>query len=290
MNHAQLKAFHAVAETGGFSAAAKTLGLTQPAVTLQIQALEQTYNTKLFQRRGRKTEITASGKLLLEIARKMLRLEEEAHRLLSSIGTLDSGRLDVVASSSLSSLPLVAAFHAQYPGVRLSFMTASADMIETQLLDFRAHLAVHHAPPSDSRLFGIKIEEEPLKVAVSHKHPWSTKKSVTLRDLQDQILILPFTPANRNEARNHWSRLLQHDADKIIPLQSKEIGREAVANDLGITFLTETEIQWDSRIHSIEIEDESLKETTYVLGLKGERHTRLVSSFLELTGHNPGED
>ena len=177
MNHVQLKAFHAVAETGGFSAAAKTLGLTQPAVTLQIQALEQAYNTKLFQRRGRRTEITASGELLLEIARKMLRLEEEAQRLLCSLGSLEAGQLSVITSSSLNSLPLVAAFQAQYPGIRITFQTTTADSIEKNILDFRANLAVHHAPPSDRRLFGVKVAEEPLKVAVARKNPWARRGS-----------------------------------------------------------------------------------------------------------------
>lgn len=288
MNHVQLKAFHAVAETGGFSAAAKTLGLAQPAVTLQIQALEQTYNTKLFQRRGRKTEITASGELLLEIARKMLRLEEEAQRLLCSLGSLEAGQLSVITSSSLKSLPLVAAFKAQYPGIRLSFLTTSADAIEKNILDFRANLAVHHAPPSDRRLFGVKIQEEPLQVVVARGHPWAERESITLRELQGQMLVLPFNPTTGGPIAPHWSKLLQREAANILTVQSKEISREAVANDMGFTLLTESEIKWDSRLHGITFGDGRLKEATYVIGLKGERDSRLISSFIALA-EKPGE-
>ncbi len=289
MNHVQLKAFHAVAETGGFSAAAKTLGLTQPAVTLQIQALEQAYNTKLFQRRGRRTEITASGELLLEIARKMLRLEEEAQRLLCSLGSLEAGQLSVITSSSLNSLPLVAAFQAQYPGIRITFQTTTADSIEKNILDFRANLAVHHAPPSDRRLFGVKVAEEPLKVAVARKNPWARRGSLTLRELSGRMLVLPFNPFTSGAVPPHWSKLLPRETDRTLCLQNKEIAREAVANDMGFTLFTESEIKWDTRLQGIEVEGGRMHEATYVIGLKGERESRLISSFLALCDYPKGD-
>ena len=171
MNHAQLKAFHAVAEAGGFSAAAKILGLTQPTVTLQVQALEQNYNTKLFIRRGRRTEITASGKLLLNLSKRIFGLEEEAHTLLSSLDALEAGELKIAATSSLFSLPLVSAFHEKYPAIRLSFLTIDPQQLEEEILDFRSDIAIHQTPPLDKKLFSLKIHESTPKLAVSIKHP-----------------------------------------------------------------------------------------------------------------------
>lgn len=288
MNHVQLKAFHTVAETGGFSAAAKILELTQPAVTLQVQALEQFYNTKLFKRRGRKTEITASGKMLLNLSKRIFSLEDEAHTLLSSFGSLEVGLLKVAATSSLPSLPILSAFRVQYPAIHFSFATIPAEMIEEEVLDFRADIAIHHVPTEDKRLFSVKIEEAPLKLAVSKKHPWSKRKTVALDEIKDQMIIIPFDLEAAPKIRGHWSKLIQYEESHVLTFQNKEIGREAVANDLGITLFTETDIRWDQRIHAIDIKDGCLKEATYITCLAGEQRSRLISSFFEIATQPSG--
>lgn len=281
MNHAQLKAFHAVAETGGFSAAAKILGLTQPAVTLQVQALEQAYNTKLFKRRGRKTEITTSGKMLLRVSKKIFSLEDEAHTLLSSLDSMEAGHLNIAATSSIRALPLLSAFQGKYPKIRLSFLTIPAVQIEKEILEFRADIAIQHVPPDDNRLFALKIDEAPLKLAVSKNHPWSKKQTVTLKELTDQRIILSSDLYAANKTRGHWSSQFNFKAKQTLTLQSREIGREAVANDLGIGFFTDMDIRWDDRINGIEIEDSPLTEATYIVGHEEEQQSSLISSFLE---------
>lgn len=279
MNHAQLKAFHAVAETGGFSAAAKMLGLTQPAVTFQIQALEQHYNTKLFRRRGRKTEITASGQLLLSISKRIFSLEQEAENLLASLASLEAGHLKIVATSSLSSLPLVSAFRARYPEILVSYRTIPSNAIETEIFDFRADIAIHFAPPKDKRLLGLKIEELPLNLAVSKDHPWAEKTSVELADLQNEVIILPFDLETMGRIRGHWSEFVQFERDQAFVLQNKETGREAVANGLGMTFFTDRDIRWDDRIHAIDVNDGRMKEATYMICLADERESPIIASF-----------
>ncbi|MCC3304543.1 LysR substrate-binding domain-containing protein [Sneathiella sp. HT1-7] len=286
MNHAQLKAFHAVAETGGFSSAAKMLGLTQPAVTLQVQALEQNYNTKLFQRHGRKTEITSSGKMLLKLSKRIFNLEAEAHTLLTSLDTMEAGNLNVIAPSSLQALPFLSVFHSKYPKIRLSFLSFPPSQIEKEITDFRADIAIQHLPPEDNRLFTQKIDETPLKLAVSKDHAWSQKQTVTLKELKeltDPIIIPPSELEATGKLRGHWSTYFNFGVKQTLMLQSREIGREAVANSLGVAFYTDADIRWDKRIHGIEIEDERFKEATYITCLKEERQSRLIASFFEST-------
>lgn len=203
--------------------------------------------------------------------------------LLASLDSLKAGQLNVVATSSLRALQLLSTFQAKYPNIRLSFLTMPAQQIEKEILNFRADIAIQHAPPEDNRLFGQKIEETPLKLAVSKDHPWSQKKTVTLKELKGQIIIMPSDLEADSKARGHWSRYINSSAHQILTLQSKEIGREAVANDLGIAFFTETDIRWDERIHGIEIEDTCLKEATYITCLEEERQSRLIASFFDST-------
>ena len=77
-----LRAFHAVAEHGGFTAAANALGIGQPTVTTQVKELEERYGVELFLRSGRQIQLTGAGEALVEITRRMIALRQDAHDLL----------------------------------------------------------------------------------------------------------------------------------------------------------------------------------------------------------------
>jgi len=107
MKHAQLRAFHAVAKAGGFTSAAKLLGLSQPAVTLQVQALERQYNTSLFERQGHKINLTPSGMLLLNLSTRYFNIEDETQLFLNSIMQVKSGKLRIGCDIAPRAFPLI---------------------------------------------------------------------------------------------------------------------------------------------------------------------------------------
>ena len=98
MDWASLAAFVAVAEHGGFSAAAGQLHLTQPAVSKRIAALEQSLQARLFDRLGRQVVLTEAGRALLPRARQMLAEAEAARRALQDLGQDIGGRLSLATS------------------------------------------------------------------------------------------------------------------------------------------------------------------------------------------------
>ncbi len=95
MNHTQLRAFHAVAEAGGFTRAAERIHVTQPTLSGQVAALEVRYGVKLFERRGRGIELTDLGAGLHEVTRRLFAQEAEAEQLLDSAQGLTRGLLRV---------------------------------------------------------------------------------------------------------------------------------------------------------------------------------------------------
>jgi DNA-binding transcriptional LysR family regulator len=288
MNHAQLKAFHAVAETGGFSAAAEILGLTQPAVTLQVQALEQRYNTKLFRRHGRRTEMTSSGRMLLQISKKIFNLEEEAHALLSSLNAQETGHLEIAVTSSLSAFPLISVFQSRYPKIRLSLKTVPAHQSEIEILEYRTDIVIQNTVPENDRLFYQKLREKPLQLAVSRNHPWSRRRTVTLKELNDQILIVAQDQRHIGSKAHHGSVHANFEAKQTITLTSREIVREAVANSLGVGLFTEPDIRWDERIIGIRITDQRLSEATYLVCQEEERQSSLIAAFVETVTESSG--
>src|SRR5215471_21137749 len=99
MSYANLRAFHAVASHGSFTRAAEGLGVTQPTLSAQVKALEETYGIQLFDRRGRGIATTELGRSLLEITRRYFGLEAEAAQLLAETRGLRSGHLRVGADA-----------------------------------------------------------------------------------------------------------------------------------------------------------------------------------------------
>src|SRR5215813_11813002 len=120
MLYTQLRAFHTVASEGSFTRAADALHVTQPTLSAQVKALEDTYGVRLFDRRGRRIEATELGRGLLEITRRYFSLEAEAAQLLAATRGLRGGHLRVGADAPQHAIPALAAFSRKYPGVRLS--------------------------------------------------------------------------------------------------------------------------------------------------------------------------
>src|SRR5580700_2167879 len=138
MNLNHLAIFHAVAETRGISLGAERLHISQPAVSKQIQELERSLGTKLFDRIPRGVRLTESGELLAGHARRLFALEAEAETALGELRGLERGRLAVGASLTIGVylLPdVLAKFHQRYPGIELAVDIANTDEVQTRLLD-----------------------------------------------------------------------------------------------------------------------------------------------------------
>ena len=110
MRYVQLRAFHNVAISGGFSKAADALGLTQPAVSDQVRKLEEEYQIILFHRNKRQVSLTDTGSRLLEITRRMFDTESQAMEYLSEARDLRTGTLRIIADSALHLLHLLPIF------------------------------------------------------------------------------------------------------------------------------------------------------------------------------------
>ena len=120
MRHTQLRSFHAVAQSGSFTAAARELGVSQPTITTQVKSLEDEFGVELFVRRGRRIELTETGGGLLDITRRLFADEKEAADYLNETRELKTGHLRVGAVGPYHVTDMLAAFNARYPGLYVS--------------------------------------------------------------------------------------------------------------------------------------------------------------------------
>lgn len=145
MNLTQLRAFVAVVEHHSFSGAARALGLSQPAVTMQVQSLEAEAGATLLDRRYRRIEPTEAGTALLPHARRVLAELEEARYELDHLGDRVTGRLEIAASTTPGDyvLPaLLGAFLAAYPEVGVSLRVMDTARVVEAVASGEAHLGM----------------------------------------------------------------------------------------------------------------------------------------------------
>lgn len=101
LNVHQLHIFYTVSERGSFSAAAQTLHMTQPAVTMQVQALEERFGTKLLNRTTKRLDLTEAGHRLLPQARKAVELMRDTDEMMTKYIEELKGRLQFAASLTI---------------------------------------------------------------------------------------------------------------------------------------------------------------------------------------------
>ena len=194
MELANLVAFVAVAEQGGFSAAAEQLHLTQPAVSKRIAQLEASLDARLFDRLGRQVAPTEAGQLLLPRARQLLAEAEAARQALRGMGEGVGGALRFATSHHIGLHrlpPLLRRFAAKHPQVALDIRFMDSEQAWNEVLQGRIELALTTLGPATPPLRTTKIWDDPLCFVAASDHPLARKARPTLTDLSAYPAVLP---------------------------------------------------------------------------------------------------
>ncbi|MBD0338967.1 MAG: LysR family transcriptional regulator [Thermoleophilia bacterium] len=290
MDTRQLAAFCAVVERRSFSQAAEALGISQPAVSLQIRSLEERLGTQLIDRSGRRVEPTEAGSRLYRGAQRLLVLEEQV--LEDVAGGEDGplhGRLELGASSGPGEtvLPvLLGEFQRAHPDVHVALAVHDTQTIVDLVARRELELGVVGAA---RRHRGVTFEpffRDELILVCPPGHPFEGR-TVSLDELRGEPLILMQEGAGvrqviEDELRRAGVRL--RDLDVRLELGVKESVRIAVREGFGVAFISRTSVEADlaegavgeARVESLEPAREiSLVRAT------GRSPTRVAQAFVE---------
>jgi aminoethylphosphonate catabolism LysR family transcriptional regulator len=284
MNLAQLRAFYAVAREGGFTAAARVFNLTQATLSGQVKALEENYGVRLFERRWRRVETTPLGDELLDFARRIFDLEDQARDMLTYARDLGHGWLRVGADGPYHVIPALAAFNQRYPGLNVSLKVGNSEEVLRDLLDYSCDVAVLANLQDDPRLFALPFRRDSLMVFVAKDHPLARHASISLKELDGQPMVMrEVGSATRRifEDALHRSGV---EAGAVMEMDGREAVREAVAAGLGLGVVSEAEYVADDRLKALGLGGAKLLMTEYVVCLAERRKLRIVSAFFELAG------
>jgi aminoethylphosphonate catabolism LysR family transcriptional regulator len=282
MNFTQLRAFHAVASAGGFTRGAARLGLSQPALTVQVRALEQAYGVELFRRRGQRTELTEFGREVFRQAQQLFARLDDLEQLLGAAGSLRTGRLALGADGPFAVMDLLAAFLQRYPGMRVTMRLGNATRALADLREGHTDVAVLNLIEQGNDLFSRPLLRDRLVTLVKAGHEWAERTAVDLDELSAAPLIL--------REPGSATRALLADAfaaADLVPrvaleLGSREAVREAVLAGLGIGVVFARELVPDPRLQSLAIRGGDLGATVSLVCLAERRELRAVAAFFDV--------
>ena len=290
MDTRQLAAFCAVVERRSFSQAAERLGVTQPAVSLQVRALEKRLGTQLLDRSGRRVEPTEAGWRLYRGAQRLLALEEQ---LVSDVAASAEGELtgDLLIGASTGPAAIVVPvllgeFQRENAGVRVFLTVSDTHAVIERVAARELELGIVGA---SRRHRGVRFEpffSDEVILACPSGHPFSGR-TVTLDELRGESLILMQEGAGvrqivEDALRRRGVRL--RDLDVRLELGLQESVRRAVEAGYGVTFISRTAVESDLEAGTLaEARVQGLEATREIslASATGRARTRVADAFVE---------
>jgi DNA-binding transcriptional LysR family regulator len=267
----QLRAFCHAARTGSVSAAADKIFLSQPTVSLQIQALEREFSTILFERRGPKIRLTPEGELLYQLAEPLVEGMDKLHETFAvQCGRVDQGSLGIAAGEStiLYILPEpVRRFADQYPGIELKLHNVTGRDGLAMLRADQVDLAVGSMleVPDDISYRPVVTYSPTLITPLDH--PLASKPDITLDDIAPYGLILP--PRHLSTWRMVDLVFRQHNLSYRVALEAGgwEVIKAYVERGLGVSIVTDVCLRGTERLARIPL-DRFFPKRSYGLVLR----------------------
>ena len=290
MDTRQLAAFCVVVERRSFSQAAERLGVTQPAVSLQVRALEKRLGTQLLDRSGRRVEPTEAGWRVYRSAQRMLSLEEQ---MITEVAASAEGELagDLVLGASTGpaaiAVPVVLCeFQREHSDVRVFLTVSDTHTVVERVAARELELGIVGA---SRRHRGVRFEPffaDEVILACPPGHRFAGR-AVTLDELGEESLILMQEGAGvrqivEDALRQSGTRLRDLDVRLVLGLQ--ESVRTAVASGYGVTFISRTAIESDLEAGTLaEARVEGLQATREIslASATGRARSRVAAEFVD---------
>ena len=234
-----LAAFLAVASDRSFSAAARRLHRTQPAISQAVRRLEDELGERLFDRSSRDGTLTEAGRLLRDYAQRLLGLASEAQTAVQELQQVRRGRVIVGANEAAvhSLLPHLERFAAAHPQVAIDVRRVPSRQIATAILDRSIDFGVLTFLPADRGIQTLPLGGDDIVLLTSPKHALSSRRRVSIEEVGRQVVIAHNDPSpTRDRVLRAYER--RHTSINIqISLPSLDGIKRAVEMGIGVALL-----------------------------------------------------
>ncbi|WNW09789.1 transcriptional regulator CynR [Pseudomonas sp. DTU_2021_1001937_2_SI_NGA_ILE_001] len=277
--------FHAVAEHLSFTRAAASLHVSQPALSQQIRLLEESLGTPLFDRSGRTLRLTDAGEVYLQYVRRASHELREARQAIHDVSDLSRGSLRVAVTPTFTTYlvgPIVAAFHARYPGITLDLREISQERMEDLLITGEVDVGIAFDEIRTADIEAVPLLVETLALVVNRRHRLAGEARIDLQSLNAESLVLLSAEFATREQIDRYCRM--HGIHPQVKMQVNALGAvlEIVRRTTLSTLLpAKTALAHDDLL-AISLDPERLQRTAVLMQRKDAYRSAAARVFIEL--------
>jgi len=284
----QLHTFLEIVRLKSFSKAAQTCFRTQPAISAQVRQLENELNTSLFDRLGTRIALTSAGRILQEYAEQILELRKQAQDSINELDRVPRGELIIAANEAtcIYVLPGVfAEYQRQFPNVQIQVDRSYGERVVQAVLENQADFGITQLPVEERKLEVARIYSDEIKLVTPKNHRLARKRSVLIKDLLEESLLLP--RAGRTRSRlNQWLELVEDDIHVSMEMDSTEMMKRFIISGLGIGFLASSNCREEieaGRMAAISLAPEPMVRQLALIYRKDKALSKAALGFINVT-------
>ncbi len=289
MEDHKLKVFCTVAETKSFSKTSEIIHLTQPAVSLQIQALEEIYETKLFDRSSSTVTLTPAGEVLYKYAKEILGLYANVEKVIGDITGLVKGSISIGASSTIGNylLPgVITDFKKAHLKIKIHLLVGNTKRVVDMLNSGSIDVGLVEGEVSRQKMVVEKLIPDELLLVVPAHHPWAKKKDIPISELtKEPFIFREGGSGTRQMIEMFFSKygISPNNMKVAMVLGSTEAIKEAVENGLGVSILSRWAVRKEIKYGTLQllrIKEERVNRDFSLIVNKSSVSSHAVDEFL----------
>ncbi|KQT88011.1 LysR family transcriptional regulator [Aurantimonas sp. Leaf443] len=254
----QLRSIQAVNQHGTVAAAARSLGLTAPAVTLQIKQLEDDFGLSLFDRTSEGMRLTAAGSATLRAANAIETTLRALGDEVDAIKGIRFGniKLGVVSTAKYFAPRLIAAFKADHPDIEIKLLVGNRSDIIADLKSYKLDIALMGRPPTEFPVDATFFGDHPLVMIAAPDHPLAGRRDICKEALlKETIIIREPGSGTRMSLESFFVEFDDALSRRAVEMGSNETIKQAVMAGLGIAFISAHTIAFEVEMKRLAILD-----------------------------------
>ncbi len=292
----KLRVFCTVAETRSFSKASEIIHLTQPAVSLQIQALEELYETKLFDRSSNAVTLTPAGEVLYKYAKHILGLYASAEKEIGELTGLVKGSISIGASTTIGNylLPrVISDFRKSRTKIKIHVLVGNTKRVVELLNSGNIDIGLVEGEVSRQKIKTKKLIEDELCLALPPQHPLAKRKEVSIFSITNEPLIIREEGSGtRQVIEKYLSKhgITTQNLKITLILGSTESIKQAVENGMGLAIISRWAALKEAKFGTLKLlsfKEEKLMREFTLITQKNEVLSYAAEDFLDYLMNYP---
>jgi DNA-binding transcriptional LysR family regulator len=236
----RLRVFEAVARLRSFSRAAAELHLTQPAVSMQVQQLEDETGLALLEHMGRRLDVTPAGREVLGCARDVAERLRAAEESLAALKGVGGGELAIsaVSTAKYHAPQLLAEFRRRHPGIKVRLSVSNREAVVRDLAENAVDLVIMGTPPRGLDTVAVAFARHPIAIVAAPDHPLARRRRISLARLAGETFLIREPGSGTRAAMERVFAQRAFVPRETIEMSSNETIKQAVIAGMGVSFLS----------------------------------------------------